>query len=56
MAKPIETDRWAVVSEPGPKQFLDDRSWSQSRHFYMVEPEPETWVPVTEPRFVGQAS
>ena len=25
-------------------------------NFYMVEPQNEIWVPVTKPRFLGQAS
>jgi len=53
MAKPIEKDKWAVESEPETNQLLGDCSWSQSRHFYLVDPKPEIWVPFIQPRFVG---
>jgi len=33
---------------------LDECSWSRSQYFYKVE--PEIWVPVTQSKFVGQAS
>jgi len=53
MSKLIETDTWAVESKPEPKQFFDDCSWSLTRHFCMVDPEPEFWIPFIQPRFVG---
>jgi len=57
-AKPNETDIWAVESEPVPKQLWIIASGAKAKNFYMVERkvEHEIWTPVTQPKFVGQAS
>jgi len=36
------------------KLILDDYSWSKSQNFYMLKPEPEIWVQVTQPKLWGK--
>jgi len=41
---------------PEPKQFWLIAAGAEVKNFYMVKPEPEIWVTVTQPKFVWQAS
>jgi len=55
---PCETVTWAVESEPELRQFWIIAAEAEAKNIYIVQAnaEPEIWVPVTQTKFVGQAS
>jgi len=57
MSKQNETDSWAVESESEPKQLWMIAAGAKAQNLHS-EPkaEPEVWVPITQSKFVGQAS
>jgi len=58
MAKPNETDKLAVGRSPISSNFACLQLELKSQlNFYIVgpKPEPESWAPITQPKFVGQA-